>query len=88
MAETPGYLQSKAAKYALGIHRGPLPEHDVSDPEAAAAFEHLEKSKTISLERTNTKSTITQTVSKHWKRFWCCYLVGNVIFLAIFLPIL
>jgi hypothetical protein len=25
---------------------------------------------------------------RHWRRFWCCYLLGMVIFLAIFLPIL
>lgn len=27
-------------------------------------------------------------LKKHWKRFWCCYLVATVIFLAIFLPVL
>jgi hypothetical protein len=25
---------------------------------------------------------------KHWRRFWCCYLLGAIIFLAIFLPVL
>lgn len=25
---------------------------------------------------------------RHWRRFWCCYLLGMVIFLAISLPIL
>lgn len=83
MAETPAYLKSKAAKYALGVHRGPLPQEDL-DPDAAS--EHLEETKTITLERTPT--TATQTVVKHWKRFWCCYCFANVIFLAIFLPIL
>jgi hypothetical protein len=25
---------------------------------------------------------------KYWRRFWSCYLVGIVIFIAIFLPVL
>lgn len=86
MAETPEYLKSKAGKNALGVHRGPLPAHDLNDDEADAAFAHLEEAKAISLERTET--TVTQKAGKHWRRFWCCYLIGNVVFLAIFLPIL
>ena len=86
MAETPAYLQSKGAKNALGTNRGPMPDHDIDDADADSAFAHLEEAKGLSLEKTPT--TMSQKVGKHWKRFWCCYLVGNVIFLAIFLPIL
>jgi hypothetical protein len=25
---------------------------------------------------------------KHWRRFWCCYVVPAIIFLAILLPVL
>jgi hypothetical protein len=25
---------------------------------------------------------------RHWRRFWCCYLLGSIIFLAVFLPVL
>ncbi|KAJ5106106.1 hypothetical protein N7456_002781 [Penicillium angulare] len=27
-------------------------------------------------------------IQKHFRRFWCCYLVAGIVFLAIFLPIL
>lgn len=30
----------------------------------------------------------TQKIKKHFRRFWCCYLVGLVIFLAVALPVL
>ena len=83
MTETPAYLKSKTAKYALGIHRGFLPPEDV-DPEDASVVD--EPKKTISLERTPT--TATQKLKRHWRRFWCLYCVGNVILLAIILPIL
>lgn len=86
MAETPAYLQSNDAKHALGANRGPMPAHDVDDADAESAYDHLEDGKGLSLEKTQT--TASQKVVKHWKRFWCCYLVGNIIFLAIFLPIL
>jgi hypothetical protein len=83
MAETPAYLKSKAAKYTLGIHRGPLPAEDL-DPEDDA--QHIEDAKGISLERT--PSTRTEKAMKHWKRFWCCYCLANLIFLAVILPVL
>lgn len=83
MAETPAYLKSKAAKYTLGIHRGPLPAEDL-DPDDDP--QHIEDAKAISLERT--PSTRTEKVMKHWKRFWCCYCLANLIFLAIILPVL
>ncbi|KAI3317570.1 hypothetical protein HD806DRAFT_526933 [Xylariaceae sp. AK1471] len=28
-----------------------------------------------------------QQLKRHWARFWCCYLLAGVIFLAIFLPL-
>lgn len=34
------------------------------------------------------KPTKKQKLVRHWKRFWFCYLVGLVVFLAIFLPLL
>lgn len=86
MSEGPAYLKEKAGKNALGVHRGPLPHHDLTDDEAEAAFAHLEEAKGITLEKQQT--TMSQKIGKHWKRFWCCYLLGNIIFLAIFLPIL
>lgn len=81
MAEGPAYLKSKAAKYALGMHRGILPSKGVEDGE-----ENAELAKGLSLEPTPT--TRSMKMKKHLGRFWCCYLIGNIIFLAIFLPIL
>ncbi|PYI26513.1 hypothetical protein BP00DRAFT_355746 [Aspergillus indologenus CBS 114.80] len=78
MATNPSSLNSEDAKYALGTHRGPLPSEGVDN-------EHLEKTKSISLEPG--KRTRGQRLRRHWRRFWCCYVVGSIIFLAIFLPI-
>jgi hypothetical protein len=41
---------------------------------------------TESLEK-GTKATPTK-FKKHWRRFWCCYLLGSILLLAILLPIL
>lgn len=85
MAETPAYLQSKEAKYALGTHRGFLPREDV-DPESGSHILGEEPKKTISLEKRPT--TVWQKIKRHWRRFWCLYMVFNVILLVIILPIL
>jgi len=41
-----------------------------------------------SLERITWRENKARVLKKHWKRFWCCYIVAIVIFLAILLPIL
>lgn len=81
--ERPAYLSSEAAKFALGIHRGPMPKEFLDDGTNGA---ELEKADTIQLE--TIQRTPTQTIRRHWARFWCCYTFWSVIFLAIFLPIL
>ncbi|RAH40654.1 DUF3712 domain-containing protein [Aspergillus brunneoviolaceus CBS 621.78] len=78
MATNPSSLDSDDAKYALGTHRGPLPSEGVDN-------EHLEKTRSISLEPG--KRTRAQRLRRHWGRFWCCYVFGSIIFLTIFLPI-
>lgn len=80
--DRPAYLSSDEAKFSLGVHRGPL----VSDHYETSEVEHVESLGGISL--ATTKKTRKQRLARHWKRFWCCYLVGNITFLAIFLPIL
>jgi hypothetical protein len=77
--DRPAYLSSDEAKFSLGVHRGPLAS-------GQSEVEHVESVGGISLSITN--QTRKQKLARHWKRFWCCYLVGNVIFLAIFLPVL
>jgi hypothetical protein len=77
--DRPAYLSADDAKYSLGVHRGPLTPVDDSK------LEQVQSAGGISLATNRTKK---EKFARHWKRFWCCYLVGNVIFLAIFLPIL
>lgn len=83
-AEKPAYLTSDAAKFALGIHRGPMPSKE--QPVDGGELEHADTMDTITME--NIKRTPTQNLRRHWARFWCCYVFWNIIFLAIFLPIL
>ncbi|KAJ5638863.1 hypothetical protein N7528_001253 [Penicillium herquei] len=73
-------MSLKGLKYILGTNRGPL-----LTPGDASENQGLEKAGGLSLVKTPTR---TQRVRRHWKRFWCVYCLGNVIFLAIFLPIL
>ncbi|KAJ5119187.1 hypothetical protein N7526_010824 [Penicillium atrosanguineum] len=77
--DRPAYLSTDDAKYSLGVHRGPLaPASD--DPK----LEQVQSAGGISLATNRSKK---EKFARHWKRFWCCYLIGNVIFLAIFLPV-
>jgi hypothetical protein len=67
----------KETKYVLGTNRGPLTESDEEKQAASApAGDAL------------TAPGKKQKFRRHWARFWCCYLVGAIVFLAIFLPIL
>jgi hypothetical protein len=79
--DRPAYLTSDDAKYSLGVHRGPLDTAGLDD----AKLEKVETAGGLSLATTQTRK---EKFARHWKRFWCCYLIGNVIFLAIFLPVL
>ncbi|KNG81342.1 hypothetical protein ANOM_010345, partial [Aspergillus nomiae NRRL 13137] len=76
MAERPSYLTTKAGKYALGANRGPLAKEDIVESQIA----HVELADSSSLKGRG-------KVRQHWTRFWCCYLVSAIIFLAIFLPL-
>lgn len=78
----PPYLSSDDAKYSLGVHRGPL----VGQGEETK-LEQVESAGGLSLV-TTTNRTRKEKLKRHWRRFWCLYLIGNIIFLAIFLPIL
>lgn len=78
--DRPPYLSSDDAKYSLGVHRGPL----VGGEEPK--LEQVESAGGLSLATTH--RTRKEKLKQHWKRFWFLYLIGNIIFLAIFLPIL
>jgi catalase (peroxidase I) len=60
-----------------------VPEKLGDDIEYVESFESLEQSKSP-----RSLKSIRANVQRHWRRFWCCYLVGVIIFLAIFLPVL
>lgn len=82
IVDRPAYLSSDDAKYSVGLHRGPLPPDGLDE---SSKLEQVESAGGRSLATTRTRK---QKLAAHWKRFWCLYLVGNVIFLAIFLPVL
>jgi hypothetical protein len=63
---------SKQTSGALGV-----------DIKQVENLEPLEKSKSARSLR-----SVRANVGKHWRRFWCCYLVAVIIFLAIFLLVL
>lgn len=81
--DRPSYLSSDDAKYSLGLHRGPLPAKGADD---SSKLEQTTSAGGLSLETRKLKRK--EKLQRHWKRFWCLYLIGNVIFLAIFLPVL
>lgn len=78
----PSYLAADNAKYSLGVNRGPLATVGDGD----AKLEPVASAGGVSLATTN--RTMKEKLLHHWKRFWFLYLVGNVILLAIMLPIL
>ena len=63
-------------KYIIGGNRGFLNP----GPDELAKLEKVESSMS-----SNTKK---EKFRRHCRRFWCIYLIANVIFLAIFLPVL
>lgn len=81
--DRPAYLTADDAKYSLGVHRGPLPPAGLDE---SSQLEHVESAGGLSLVKKERKKK--EKFAQHWKRFWCCYLFLNIIFLAIFLPVL
>lgn len=81
--DRPAYLTSNAAKYSLGVNRGPLLAKGLDE---SVALEQVESAGGLSLE--TRERTRRDKLARHWKRFWCIYLLANIIFLAVFLPVL
>lgn len=77
----PSYLASDSAKHSLGLNRGPL----ATTLDGDASLKQVESAGGVSLA---TSRPLKDKLLRHWKRFWFLYLVGNVILLAILLPIL
>jgi hypothetical protein len=80
----------KEHKYVVGFSS--MPQYPAATLAAKGSknkgidIEHVETVEKPS-EKENKKSRV-QKVKLHYRRFWCCYLVGGIIFLAIFLPLL
>jgi hypothetical protein len=87
--------EQEDGRYVVGSNRNPplltgkgprskkAPEAFGGDIEHVKSVESLEKSK-----KSRSLKHVRANVLKHWRRFWCCYLVAAIIFLAIFLPVL
>lgn len=72
----------KDDKYIIGANRN-LP----SGIKSKGDIEHAEHIETESAPPGKVKQARAK-FQKHWKRFWCCYLIALIVLLAIFLPVL
>ncbi|KAJ5086195.1 hypothetical protein N7532_010966 [Penicillium argentinense] len=62
--------------------------HDRKLAQSEPDLEHVENMDSHDNPKSPTRIKQAQLkLHKHWRRFWCCYLVAVVIFLAIFLPV-
>ncbi|KAJ5202100.1 uncharacterized protein N7498_006763 [Penicillium cinerascens] len=77
-------MPGKEGKYILGANRGPLLTSDAENQMSESELEKVQSAGGMSLTRVPTRK---QKLQRHWKRFWLFYCIGNVIFLAIFLPV-
>lgn len=75
-------MTKKERDLVLGANRGPLL---TSEPSTGVDLEKTESAGGMSL---TSQPTGKEKFRRHWKRFWFVYSVGNIIFLAIILPIL
>lgn len=73
-------MPKKVRDLVIGANRGPFLTNEPSNDGA-----ELEKAEGLSL---TTTPKGKEKFGRHWKRYWFVYMVGNTIFLAIFLPIL
>lgn len=97
--EKPSSLKDRLAKYVVGLNRGPLATSSDGDKAkgekpGAALSQGDQVSGSDVVEHVEAMDTEGQPLKKkerlkrHFKRYWFWYLLGNIIFLAIFLPLL
>ncbi|KAL3455871.1 hypothetical protein BJX64DRAFT_297174 [Aspergillus heterothallicus] len=86
MAVGDAYKARMAEKRAIGANRGELDDTKGSKAAVAsgagAEIEHVE-----AVAAGDEKPKRRQRLKRHLARFWCCYLLAGIIFLAIFLPV-
>lgn len=75
-------MTKKERDLVLGANRGPLL---TNEPSTGVDLEKTESAGGMSL---TSKPKGKEWLRRHWKRFWFVYFIGNIIFLAIILPIL
>lgn len=53
------------------------------------SFEHVENTGPLDVgDKGSLKISRTQKIKRHLRRFWCCYFVAFIVFLAVSLPVL
>ena len=88
-------MPDKSSRYVLGINRNLSTERESKEDNTAlkvasldADAEHVEYLGTADSERSRKARRARIIVQWHLRRFWCCYMLASIVFLAIFLPIL
>lgn len=86
-------MQLKSANFVIGTNRNLALLDDKTERKARETLDlelkGLDDANSTSEDKHIGKvKTVRTKVLKHWRRFWCCYLLGAVVFLAIFLPVL
>lgn len=82
MAVGDAYKARMAERKAIGANRGDL------EASKAAGAEGAEIERIEDVAAGEQKPNKRQRFKRHCARFWCCYLLAGIIFLAIFLPVL
>lgn len=82
MAVGDAYKARMAERKAIGANRGDL------EASKAAGAEGAEIERIEDVAAGEKKPNKRQRFKRHLARFWCCYLLAGIIFLAIFLPVL
>lgn len=75
-------MGKKEKNCLLGANRGPF----LTD-EGVAPGADLEKTNTAGGMSLIAKPTFKEKLRRHWKRYWFILQIGNIIFLAWFLPV-
>ncbi|KAL2813886.1 hypothetical protein BJX63DRAFT_442762 [Aspergillus granulosus] len=81
MAVGDAYKARMAEKRAIGANRGELDKGS----KAAGTGAEIEHVEAVAVGEEKPKRR--QRIKRHFARFWCCYLLGSIVFLAIFLPV-
>ncbi|KAL5360485.1 hypothetical protein BJX96DRAFT_184575 [Aspergillus floccosus] len=80
----------KSSQRALGSNRGAMDpsEEKKSKGIASSAGVDVEHLESVGMDEKPGRIRATnQKVKRHLRRFWCCYLIAGIVFLAIFLPL-